>query len=253
VANASLADQLQLLDLQQLDTKLTQLAHQRKVLPELEQVAAAEGKIADLSSALLASRTAASDLKRELTKAEADVEQVTTRLERDQARLDSGSVSAKDATALLDEVSKLTVRRGSLEEVQLDFMERYEAHSDALSKLEAANAGMEEDLIKAKEALAAADAAVVTEGKAVVVERDYLAGKIPADLVALYNKVRAQNGGLGAVPLIANRCGGCRLELNPTDLASVLSAPEDKIVRCEECSRILVRVPEKQSDLAKAF
>lgn len=253
MANASLVDQLQLLDLQQLDTKLTQLAHQRKVLPELEAVSAAQAKISDLSSALLASRTAASDLKRELTKAEADVEQVATRLERDQVRLDSGSVSAKDATALLDEISKLNVRHSALEEVQLEVMERLDAHNDALSKIESANAGMEEDLLKAKESLAAADAAVVTEGKAVVVERDYLAAKIPSDLVNLYNKVRAQNGGLGAVPLIGNRCGGCRLEMNPTDLAAVLGAPEDKIVRCEECSRILVRVPEKKSDLAKAF
>ncbi len=251
MANASFADQLQLLELQALDTKLAQLVHQRKNLPELAAVAEVESRIADLSGALIASRTAASDLKRELTKAETDVEQVETRLKRDQGRLDSGSVSAKDATALMSEIEKLTGRLGELEEIQLEIMDRLDAHQDALGKLEAANTSMEGELEAARAALSAADAAIVAQGKALVAERDTAAGKIgDQPLLALYKKVKEQSGGVGAAALVGKRCGGCRLELNPGDLAAVLAAPQDKVVRCEECGRILVRVPEPKSALA---
>ena len=53
--------------------------------------------------------------------------------------------------------------------------------------------------------------------------------------------------GLDAPDLGALRrreCGGCRLTLNPSDLATIAAAPSDEVVRCEECSRILVRTGE---------
>lgn len=253
MANAPIEDQLQLLELQALDTKLAQLVHQRKNLPQIEGVSEVESRIADLSGALVASRTAASDLKRELTKAETDVEQVESRLKRDQERLDSGSVSAKDATALLGEIEKLTARQSELEEIQLEVMDRLESHNFVLEQIESQNAAMQADLDAAKAALAAADADVVAQGKALVVERDAAAAKIDdAPLLALYTKVKQQNAGIGAAALVGNRCGGCRMELNPVDLAAAKAAAEDKIVRCEDCSRILVRVPEPKSALAKA-
>lgn len=243
MANAAFADQLQLLELQALDTKLAQLVHQRKNLPEIAIVSDVESRIADLSGALIASRTAAADLNRELKKAEADVEQVETRLERDQTRLDSGSVSAKDATALLSEIAKLKGRHSELEEIQLEIMDRLESHTDTLNKVEEVNTAMEAELSEAKAALEAADQAVVAQGKLLVVERDAAAAKIEdAALVTLYTKIKQQNAGIGAAAVVGNRCGGCRIELPPVDLAALLAAPKEKIVRCEDCGRILVRV-----------
>jgi predicted nucleic acid-binding Zn-ribbon protein len=73
-----------------------------------------------------------------------------------------------------------------------------------------------------------------------------LAADLPADLVALYERIREQSG-MGAALLRAGRCGGCRLELSGGERSRVRSAPADEIVRCEECRRILVRTEE--SDL----
>jgi predicted nucleic acid-binding Zn-ribbon protein len=74
--------------------------------------------------------------------------------------------------------------------------------------------------------------------------RDELTSRLPADLVTLYEKIRASSSGVGAAKLHQGRCEGCRLELTPTDLARIRNAPEDEVLRCEECRRILVRVPE---------
>ena len=74
-------DQRRLLDLQQLDTRLDQIAHRKRTHPVLARLAEVDGRLADLDTALVASRTAANDLRREVTKAETDVEQVRTRLQ----------------------------------------------------------------------------------------------------------------------------------------------------------------------------
>ena len=66
---------------------------------------------------------------------------------------------------------------------------------------------------------------------------------LPADLVALYEKIR-ESTGVGAALLRAGRCEGCRLELSGSERSRVRSAPPDEVIRCEECRRILVRTAE---------
>nr|MDT0666854.1 C4-type zinc ribbon domain-containing protein [Micromonospora sp. DSM 115978] len=90
------------------------------------------------------------------------------------------------------------------------------------------------------EALAALDA----EAAARRTERDALVPKLPAPVVTLYERVRAQSSGVGAAALVRRRCQGCHLELSGGDLRAVAAAPADEIVRCEECRRILIRTPD---------
>ena len=71
-----------------------------------------------------------------------------------------------------------------------------------------------------------------------------LADGLPAELMALYDKLRADNGGIGAAALQRGRCEGCRIELTPVDLERIRAAAPAEVVRCEECRRILVRTPE---------
>jgi len=44
--------------------------------------------------------------------------------------------------------------------------------------------------------------------------------------------------------LRARQCGGCRLSLDPAELAAIKSAASNEVIRCEECQRILVRTGE---------
>jgi predicted nucleic acid-binding Zn-ribbon protein len=72
--------------------------------------------------------------------------------------------------------------------------------------------------------------------------RSAIAGELPADLVALYDRIRERSGGLGAAALRGHRCSGCQLEATPTALAEYAAAAPDDVLRCEECERVLVRV-----------
>ncbi|WP_298456840.1 zinc ribbon domain-containing protein [uncultured Cellulomonas sp.] len=244
MTTAPAEDQRRLLDVQALDTRTSQLAHQRRTHPSLARLTELDGRLADVETSLVASRTAVRDLRRELAKAEADVEQVRSRADRDRARMDSGRGSAKDMQALASELTALGRRQGELEEVELEIMERLEAHEAALAELDAAA-----DVIRGQhaEAVTERDAAFATidaEAEQVAGQRAELAQGLDAGLVALYDRLRGQLGGLGAAALRGRRCEGCRLELNPMDVEAIRRAAPEQVARCEECGRILVRLPE---------
>jgi len=247
VSKAPAFDQQRLLDVQALDTRLQQLAHRRRSLPEHARLQALDGEQAARTNRQIEADTLVSDLQREVRKAEADVEQVRSRAQRDQARLDAGTGSARDLQAIQHELTSLARRQGELEDVELEVMERLEQaqtrSSTVRAELEAGSAEATE-LTSARDAAAAA---IDSEAVGVTTERDEIAAGLDPGLVALYDKVRAASGGLGAAALRARRCEGCRLQLTPVDLARIKAAPVDEIVRCDECRRILVRVAESQS------
>jgi len=243
--NADPAAQLRLLDLQALDSSLDRLAHRRRTLPELATLEQISERLREVADALVVAQTAESDLGREQLKAESDVDQVRTRADRDQQRLDAGSVSsARDLESLQSEIASLVKRRSDLEDVVLDVMERREAaqndvasliaERDKLSSEAESVAGRRDELLTEIDA----ENAATTAARAAVVP------DIPADLLALYEKIRATSDGVGAAALYRGRCEGCHLTLNPGDLRSIREAAADAVLRCEECRRILVRTAE---------
>ena len=124
--------------MQALDTRLDQLAHRRRTLPEHAALAELETELGVLRDQQVEAETEQSDLARELTKAEGDVDQVRARAERDQKRLDAGQVSSpKELESLQHEITTLGNRQGDLEEVVLEIMERLESSQSRSSELAA--------------------------------------------------------------------------------------------------------------------
>src|SRR5579863_2128386 len=205
---ASPEAQLRLLELADLDTELGRLDDRRRTLPEnveLDQLAERAAKVRD---AITIADTNLADLDRDLSRAEKDVEQVTVRIGKDNERLNAGQVSnARELESLQAEVASLRRRQGDLEEVVLELMERREA-AQALRD----GAAAEGETVGADEAAATArrDAAVaeIEEQTAkAAAARVAVVADLPADLVALYDKVRASSGGLGAAALRRGQCG----------------------------------------------
>lgn len=239
--SAPVADQLRLLDVQALDTRAAQIAHQRAQHPARAALASASARIEELQDELAAAQTAVGDARRELTKAEADVEQVRARARRDQARLDSGAVGAKDAQALVSELASLARRQSALEDAELEVMERVEMLETVLAGVEGTHERALAERDAAAAELAEAERRLDAEAAALAQERAGAVDGLDEGLVALYERLRGQLGGLGVAPLRGRRCEGCRLELNPVDLGRITAAPPEQVVRCEECGRILVR------------
>ncbi|MFE2511107.1 zinc ribbon domain-containing protein [Streptomyces naganishii] len=243
--NAAPADQIRLLDVQALDVRLQQLAHKRRSLPEHAEIESLTKDLTQLRDLLVAAQTEESDTAREQTKAEQDVDQVRQRAARDQQRLDSGAVtSPKDLSNLQHEIASLAKRQADLEDVVLEVMERRESAQERVAELTGRVASVQS---KIDDATARRDASLEEldgEASSVTKEREVIAGSVPADLLKLYDKLREQQGGIGAAKLYQRTCQGCRQELAITELNEIRAAAPDTVVRCENCRRILVRTAE---------
>jgi predicted nucleic acid-binding Zn-ribbon protein len=241
---ASPQSQLRLLELADLDAELARLDHRRRNLPEAAELAHLEARAGELRDALVVTETELGDLGREQTRAERDVDQVRTRIDRDRARLDAGQVSAaRELATLQSEIESLRRRQGDLEEIVLEMMERREG---LVSRQDELSAERDRLGIETAEVTARRDAAVkeIDEQTAKASDqRASVAAEVPADLIKLYEQIRDSRG-VGAAALRAGRCEGCHLTLNTVDLNQIRASAPDEVVRCEECRRILVRTPE---------
>lgn len=237
--------QLRLLDLQELDSTLDRLAHRRRRLPELADVARLEERLREVADALVAAQTEISDIDREQKKSEQDVDQVRARAGRDQQRLDSGQVaSARDLENLQSEIASLQRRQSDLEEIVLEVMERREEAEGRLREVESGKAAAEKELAQVAARRDAAYQTIDGEAELNRAARAGVVSDIPADLLKLYEKLREQHGGVAATALLRGQCQGCHLQLNTVELNGIRAAAADEVVRCEDCRRILVRTRE---------
>lgn len=241
---APVSAQHRLLDLQRIDTTARQLEHQRATLPALARLTALAEQRSSAADHLVRAETAQSDVDRELARAEADVQLVRDRATRDQARLDAGTGSAKDLTALQHELTSLARRQATLEDIELEVMERAERAAQIVGEARSVVADLDEQIAQAESERDSALSALSTRFTEETAPRASLAAQIPDDLLALYERLRASQGGLGAAMLHARRCLGCQLELNNSEMARIRAADQDEVLRCEECGRILVRTAE---------
>jgi uncharacterized protein len=242
---ASPEAQLRLLELADIDAELGRLEHRRRSLPEHEHLVRLETRDSELRDSIAALMARGSDLSREQAKAEADVEQVRSRIERDRQRLDGGLVnSPKELENLQSEVASLQRRQSDLEEIVLDVMERREGSQASLDQATQERSALQGELATVTAARDAALGELAEQSGKAADRRAAVISDLPGDLVDLYDKLRAQHGGVGAAALLRRQCQGCHLTMNTVDLNAIRSAPDDEVLRCEECRRILVRTPE---------
>lgn len=237
--------QLLVLQLQALDTELDQLRHRRDHMPQAALVAELTTAARVMADRLTAIAVEIGDLEREQRRAENDVEVVRLRSSKDAELLDSGSIlDPKQLQSLQAEITSLARRQGDLEDVELEVLERLEEAQKVQRQLRDQEATLRQQVIDATVERDTATAEIQAEEDSVSADRARLRTRIPADFLALYEKLRADKEGVGAAALHRGRCEGCRIELTPVDISRLRDAPADDVMRCEECRRILIRTDE---------
>lgn len=240
---ASPAQQKELLRLQALDTRLQQVEHQAKALPQHAELAAL-GTTADQTRATLAARTGElEDVRIELGRIESDVDVVEKRIARDTDRIEHTS-SVKDVQALETELAALKKRHTDLEEIELAVMERLEEREAAVAEVEAARDAIAAQVAEVERAKDSRLIELKRELGELARDRETIAGTLTEDLRALYEKRRVVGRGNAAALLRARTCSGCTMTLTGSDLESVRSAAADEVVFCPDCGAILVRTEE---------
>jgi predicted nucleic acid-binding Zn-ribbon protein len=239
---AAPAEQALLLELQALDTRLSQLAHRAGRLPETAAVEELTVRRDDMQ-AIVRDRTGAwEDAKAELARTESDVAVVEARMTRDQDRLQASS-SPKDIQALEQELAALTKRRSDLEDIELEVMQTVEDRAADLEEARGSLAALDASIAEAESARDAALAAIATDRRQAEDDRGTVAARIPDELLALYEKQRARYG-VGASHLERGMSSATGVMLGTSDLSRVRAAAPDDVIVEEESGAILVRTAE---------
>ncbi len=237
---ASPSDQLQVLDIQRMDFQVATLRNKLASLPELAELLACSQRLAVVRDLEVAAQTQISDIKRELLRAEADVEQVVVRLERDEKRLAEGSAAPKELEKLQHEIATLSARRSELEEVELEVMLRMDSINSRLEELQVEEASLNTSQNEITARKDSASSQIDEEIASIISERNMTASTVDGALLELYEKIRSSTG-TGAAAFREGRCDGCHLAINSVELGRMKTLASDEVVRCEECRCILVR------------
>lgn len=239
---AAQAAQRRLLDLAEADGDLARITHRRRTLPELTEIGEVEAALRARRDSVVAAETVIGDLDRDAAKLESEIDAVRAREDRDRGLLKTG-VGARQVTDLEHELETLQRRQAALEDELLEIMEQREAAGinadQARAELEAAQVKLADATERRDHALA--DLEVAEQRR--TADRVGIVADVPADLLAVYDRIRAQKG-TGAALLRARRCGSCRLELDRSAINALRDGAADEVLRCEECGVILVRTAE---------
>jgi predicted nucleic acid-binding Zn-ribbon protein len=239
---ASIDQQSLILELQLLDNEIMQANTKLKSLPEIEQLLHIDKRITAATEEASVVKAETDQIAMELRRGEVDVETVTDRIKKDEARLSSGNATPKELEQLQHEVETLKKRQEALEEIELEIMIRNDAVTARSSTLTTDLASLQtlKDEISGRLQSATNEINKVIADKNTA--RNLVAGKIEKALIDLYEKIRGNAGGVGAAALVGNKCNGCNLAINAVEMDRIKSLAKDELLRCEECRRILVRI-----------
>ena len=239
---ASVAQQNQILQLQIIDSEIMQANTKLKSLPEVEQLLHIDKRILTATEELATVKAEADQISLELRRGEADVETVTDRIKKDEARLNAGTASPKELEQTQHEIETLKKRQLALEEIELEIMVSSEAVNERLQLLTTDLASLETLKSEINQRLTSATTEINLVILAKQKTRSELTPNIEKALLDLYEKLRGANSGVGAATLVGSKCNGCNLAINAVEMERIKNLAADELLRCEECRRILVRI-----------
>ena len=239
---ASPEQQSLIFELQLLDNEIMQANTKLKSLPEIEQLLHIDKRIVTATDELATVKAEADQIALELRRGEVDVETVTDRIKKDEARLASGNATPKELEQLQHEVGTLKKRQETLEEIELEIMVRSEAITARTNTLTTDLASLETLKAEINQRLTTASGEINTVITNKQSDRVKVVVKIEKPLIDLYEKIRTASGGVAAAALVGNKCNGCNLAINAVEMERIKSLAKDELLRCEECRRILVRI-----------
>jgi predicted nucleic acid-binding Zn-ribbon protein len=232
-----------LLEVQALDTIADQLRHRREHLPERGELADRNAKLSEIEARAGEVQSERDTIAASENRLEDEIALVAEKAKGADQKLYSGTVNVpRELTALQDEIASLQRRQRQLEDQELELMEQAEPLDATLAEIATARSTLDADAVMLSAAIAESEAAIDEELADVVAKRSTAVDGVPAELLTEYEALRGALGGIGVARLSGNRCEGCHLALSAVDVDRIRHEPDDALVHCTECGRLLVRV-----------
>lgn len=233
-----------LLEIQTSDLASDRLGRERAALPERESLRLAEiaiGGLDEIHAKLLAQRAQLAQAEHGLG---AEVAAVAARAKAVETTLYSGSVRIpKELSALQAEIRGFRVQQAELEGRELALLEEIDRAETEIAENRSARERITAEMKKLGQSLAAAEQAIDAERAKLGEERSGKAVGVPSEILAAYERLRTRDRlvGRAVAAIVEGGCEGCHMKLPVLEYNRMKSKPEDALLLCVHCGRILVR------------
>jgi predicted nucleic acid-binding Zn-ribbon protein len=230
--------QRNLLEVAKLDLEISRVDARLRDLQVSSEIDALRSSMIAIGDELLSAHARVTNLEQQLNKTLDDVSLVSARIKHDESRAMELS-SDRDLKAINHELDSLRHRMSTLEDAELEIMDEIEKAKDQADALTAARTRAALDL---EQALKAHDATALEVSKTrgdLQATRARIAGTLPADAIAAYDRKAAR--GIAVGELDGRDCTACRFAVNGVAYDSLMSEPVDMLVTCPNCNAYLVR------------
>ena len=230
-----------LLELQDRDLALERLRHERAALPERARLAALAERLAGLDERRSRQQRERDEVAGLEQRFADEAAQLVEQIGAAERRLYSGEVSSpRELQALQADVEQLRRHQHTVEDRELNAMERREPLDQDLKVLGAEHEALEAE---ANEVNADLHGREHELDDALTVEqstRDELADQLGSGVVADYERRRIQANGAGVARLVGSTCQGCHLTIPATEVDRIRRQPAGTLAFCDNCGAILV-------------
>jgi predicted nucleic acid-binding Zn-ribbon protein len=233
-----------LLDIQDLDLASDQLGVRHRTLPEREALLEAQGKRLPLDQAHAALVEGREVLNRSEHSLGVDVAGVAAKAKEVEETLYSGSVRApKELESLQLEIGLLRERQSGIEEQELELLEEIDRTETEMAANRQTRDEIEARIGELEGAIRKAEAEIKGEQVRLAEARCAKTKGIPPEILETYDHLRTRErlGGRAAAALSEGHCGGCRIKLPVLEYTRMKAKPEDALICCVQCGRVLVR------------
>ena len=228
-----------LLELQKIDTALSQLVHRQANLDERKVLAAAkaalvasQGENARLTAELTASKDEISSLESANKNCEAQIAKYSQQLKT--------VIAPREAEALQHEIETVRTERSANDDKELQLLETSENLEMQLrltaEQINELSAGVASATAALNEALKICE----DEKKSLDEKRHGVASAIDSKLIKLYDVKRAKRTTAAVADLHGSKCQSCHLDLSVVELSALKKLGAEDFAECPNCDCYLV-------------
>lgn len=232
-----------LVELQELDTRLSQLDHKSKTLPEFDRLAELEAGDKELQRSFAEIEVGLSVLRNNQNEREIEIQQLEDKIAKATSSLYGGDMtSPKEAALLQSEIDSIAGRQSLLEDQVIDLMEQIEPYATEEERIETARRVCQNAIKESQERISAALSEIAVERSSVEQEKQDVEQRAGNELVIVYENNKKRMGDHTAVGrLVGTSCGACFLEIAAVEIDRIRRLPSDQPSECPECGALLVR------------
>jgi hypothetical protein len=223
-----------LIELQECDTRLMKITARKKDLPEkLKKI---EEEFLVFKESIEQNSRKYDELKARHTESEKMIKKINETMVKTKERLLEVK-NNKEYQAMLKENEKAETSRGDVETEIIKLLEEMDSLSVLIKKDKVTLDEYKKNYQNEKKSIEDDLSSIDTDSISCEEKRVALRKKIPGDILAIYERVKNRNNGVGVISVWKEVCNGCHMNIPPQLYNELQRSTE--LLACPNCNRIM--------------